>query len=77
MAEFVRAYTGDEGNTLVSVSAELAESLGLHTVKDAAVDERGNPLPPSEGYRKTSAKKAASTTSGGASAASTPEEASK
>lgn len=76
MTEFVRAYTGDESNTLVSVSVDLAESAGLHTVKDAAVDERGNPLPPSEGYR-TSAKKAASKSSGSASAASTPEEASK
>jgi hypothetical protein len=76
MAEFVRAYTGDEGNTLVSVSVDLAESAGLHTVKDAAVDVRGNPLPPGPGYR-TSAKKAASKDTGGASAASTPEEASK
>lgn len=74
MPDFVRAYTGDEGNTLVSVSTDLAEGAGLHTVKDAAVDDRGNPLPPSEGYR-TSAKTATSKKSGG-STASTPEEAS-
>lgn len=77
MTDFVRAYTGDEGNTLVSVSTDLAESAGLHTVKDAAVDVRGNPLPPSEGYRKTSAARATNKNTGGDSAASTPEEASK
>lgn len=77
MTDYVRAYSGDEGNTLVTVSTDLAKSAGLHTVKDAPLDERGRPLPPSEGYRKTSAKSAASTKTGGSDAASTPEEASK
>lgn len=74
MPEFVSAYTGDDGNTVVSVTREFAESTGLKTLKDPAVDRLGRPLGPREGNR-TSAKKAASTTttSGGASA-SQPEE---
>lgn len=75
MSDFVRAYSSDDGNTLVTVSAEFAESAGLHTVKDEPTDPHGRPLPPGEGYR-TTAKKAAETTTGG-SAASKPEEASK
>lgn len=77
MTEFVRAYTGDGGNTLVTVSKAFAENAGLHTVKDDPTDVHGRPLPPAEGYRrKTSAKSAgdASTNDGGSSA-STPEEA--
>ena len=72
---FVRAYSSDDGNTLVTVSAEFAENNGLHTVKDEPTDSHGRPLPPSQGYR-TSAKSAAkSTTTTGGSAASKPEEA--
>lgn len=73
---FVRAYSDDEGNTLVTVSEEFAASANLHTVKDAPTDAAGRPLPPSEGYRRTSDAKSAKNTTGGA-AASTAEEASK
>lgn len=78
MPEFVRAYTGDDSNILVTVSKEFAKNVGLHTVKDLPVDSAGRPLPPSEGYRKTSATTAAKkdTTSGGA-AASNAEEATR
>lgn len=78
MTTFVRAYSDESGNTLVTVSEEFAESAGLHTVKDAPTDAAGRPLPPSEGYRKSSAKKAAkNTTTDGGAAASNAEEASK
>lgn len=75
MPEFVSAYSDDTGNTVVSVSTEFAESAGLHTLKESAVDRRGRPLPPREGHR-TSASTAASTPTGGKSA-SKPEEGSK
>lgn len=68
---FVRAYTSDDGNTLVTVSEAFAEGAGLHTVKDDALDVHGRPLPASEGYRnKTTAKSAAKNTTGGGNAAS-------
>lgn len=78
MSEFVRAYSSDDGNTLVTVSKEFAENAGLHTVKDDPTDLHGRPLPPSEGYRKTSATTAAkSTTTSGGTAASNAEEATR
>jgi hypothetical protein len=74
MPEFVRAYSGDDTNTLVTVSAAFAENAGLRTVKDDATDKRGRPLPPSKGYRTSARSTAAKNTSGG-EAASTAEEA--
>lgn len=72
---FVRAYTSEEGNTLVTVSEAFAKNAGLHTVKDDATDVHGRPLPPSEGYRKSSAKSAAKNhpTDGGAAASNAEE----
>lgn len=72
---FVRAYSDDDGNTLVTVPEAFAENAGLHTVKDDPTDIHGRPLPPSKGYRKASASPAAKNTTNGGSSASTSEEA--
>lgn len=69
MPEYVRAYQGDDGNTLVTVPAAFAENAGLHTVQDDPTDVHGRPLAPSEGYRKKSK------INSGGGAASTAEEA--
>lgn len=71
---FVSAYTGPDGNTVVSVSEAFAKSRGLTTLKsDEPLDAHGRPRSPREGNRtKTSdaPKVSASTTptSGGQSA---------
>ena len=80
MTEFVRAYTDDSGNTLVTVSKAFAENAGLHTVKDTPTDVHGRPLPAAEGYRRSkssgaSASEKQETSPGGGNAASSNEEA--
>lgn len=80
MPEFVSAYQGDEGNTVVSVTKEYAEAAGLKTLKQPATDRRGRPLAPREGNRTsatTTTSTAAAKTTNGGEAASKPEEASK
>lgn len=61
MPEFVSAYQGDEGNTVVTVTKEFAESAGLTVLKQDPLDVNGRPLGPREGNRSGSAPPAKKT----------------
>ena len=74
---YVSAYSGDDSNTLVTVSEAHAKASGLTVLKsDPPLDKAGRPRGPRPGNR-TSAKKAADNTNPGGASASKPEEASK
>lgn len=60
MSEFVSAYQGEKGDTVVTVSVAFAKANGLTVVKDdEPLDRRGRPRGPRRVSRASAAGKAA------------------
>lgn len=74
--EYVSAYSGDDSNTIVTVSAAHAKASGLTVLKsDPPLDRNGRPRGPREGNRTSVTKAADTTTTGGKAASKKAEEA--
>ena len=74
MPNLVSAYSGDDGNTVVTVSEGFAKARNLTTLKsDPATDVNGRPRGPREGNRTSAKTTAASTTTSGGATASNKE----
>lgn len=73
MPEFVSALSGEDSETVVSVTEGFAKAAGLEVVNQPATDRYGRPLGPRpvekrRNTKRTPASEAASTTDGGESA---------